>query len=117
MLVLWQAASAQVHHGMGQGLALLHRMWGANHGNGGRMSEYILNVPDYVPPFDPAVRVASLGEEVVRCRDCVNCREHNMRAYGGRCDQLLCHHFSMSSGAGWPVEPDGFCAWGERRDA
>ena len=56
-------------------------------------------------------------EEIVRCRDCVHCREHDMRAYGGRRDQLLCHHFSMSSGAGWPVEPDGFCAWGERRDA
>lgn len=54
-------------------------------------------------------------EEVVRCRDCEHGREHNMRAYGGRSDQLLCHHFSMSSGAGWPVEPDGFCAWGCRK--
>ena len=39
------------------------------------MSEYILNVPDYVPPFDPAVRAASLGEEVVRCRDCYWCHD------------------------------------------
>lgn len=53
---------------------------------------------------------------IVRCRDCKHGREHNMRAYGGRRDQLLCHHFSMSSGAGWPVEPDGFCAWGSRED-
>ena len=56
-------------------------------------------------------------EEIVRCRDCKHCREHDMRAYSSDSDQLLCHHFSMSSGAGWPVEPDGYCAWGERRDA
>lgn len=54
-------------------------------------------------------------QPIVRCRDCKHCREHDMRAYGGDRDQLLCHHFSMSSGAGWPVEPDGFCAWGERK--
>ena len=54
--------------------------------------------------------------QVVRCRDCMYCREHDMRAYGGNRDQLLCHHFSVSSGAGWPVEPDGFCKWGERRE-
>ena len=56
-----------------------------------------------------------LRERIVRCRDCKYCREHDMRAYGGDRGQLLCHHFSMSSGAGWPVDPDGFCSWGERR--
>ena len=56
-------------------------------------------------------------DEVVRCRDCEHSSEHDMRAYGGDSAQFLCHHFSMSSSAGWPVEPDGFCAWGERRDA
>lgn len=60
---------------------------------------------------------SAVREEVVRCVDCVHCREHDMRAYGSDHNRLLCHHFSMSSGAGWPVEPDGFCAWGERRDA
>ena len=54
-------------------------------------------------------------ECIVRCKDCKHCREHDMRAYGGDRDQLLCHHFSMSSGAGWPVEPDGFCKWAVRR--
>lgn len=54
-------------------------------------------------------------ERIVRCGDCKHCREHDMRAYGGDRDQLLCHHFSMSSGARWPVEPDGFCKWGVRR--
>ncbi len=57
----------------------------------------------------------TIGVEVVRCRDCKHGREHDMRSYGGRRDQFLCHHFSMSSGAGWPVEPDGFCAWGSRK--
>lgn len=54
-------------------------------------------------------------ELIVRCRDCKHCREHDMRCYGGKRDQLLCHHFSMTSGAGLPVKPDGFCAWGERK--
>lgn len=57
------------------------------------------------------------GERIVRCRDCGYCCEHDMRMYGGGRDQLLCHHFSVSDGAGWPVVPDGFCAWGKRRDA
>lgn len=56
-------------------------------------------------------------EEIVRCVDCVHCREHDMRAYGSDHNRLLCHHFSMSSGAGWPVEPDGFCYRGVRRNA
>ena len=56
-------------------------------------------------------------ERIVRCRDCEHCREHDMRAYGGDRDQLLCNHFSMSSGAGWPVKPNGFCSWGERRES
>ena len=55
-------------------------------------------------------------ERIVRCRDCKHCREHDMRAYGGDRDLFLCHHFSMSSGAGWPVKPDGYCAWGERKE-
>ena len=56
-------------------------------------------------------------EEVVRCKDCEHCHEHNMRAYGGDRDRdrLLCHRFSMSSGAGWPVDAEGFCKWGVRR--
>lgn len=70
------------------------------------MTEYILNVPDYVPPFDPAARAASLGEEVVRCRDCYWCRDSLAWAGAYECDYI-------NRG----VEPDGFCAWGERRDA
>ena len=82
------------------------------------MSEHIIETEVWAgTPFVPIGGTGKLREEIVRCRDCRYCRKHNMRAYGGYRDQLLCHHFSMSSGAGWPVEPDGFCAWGERRDA
>lgn len=43
---------------------------------------------------------------VVRCRDCSLCVEKGYRLY---CDR---------DAGGFPeVEPDGFCAWGERRDA
>lgn len=69
------------------------------------MSEYIIEIPDYVPPFDPAVRSVSLGDEIVRCRDCKHYTDDEMEYYhycGSWCEQ---------------VEPDGFCAWGERRDA
>lgn len=41
-------------------------------------------------------------EEIVRCRDCANYeyREHLGRSY-------CCGEYA--------TEPDGFCAWGERR--
>ena len=89
------------------------------------MSEYIVDgaVPNRTVRVEDEREVywhmthLPVREEIVRCRDCKHCREHDMRAYGADRNQLLCHHFSMSSGAGWPVEPDGYCAWGERRDA
>lgn len=55
-------------------------------------------------------------ERIVRCPDCEYCREKDMRCYGGKRDQLICHKFSMCDGAGRPVEPDGFCSWGKRKD-
>lgn len=45
------------------------------------------------------------GEEIVRCRDCRHYTEDEDEYYhycGSWCEQ---------------VEPDGFCAWGERRNA
>ena len=68
------------------------------------MSEYIIEIPDYVPPFDPAARAVSLGEEVVRCRDC----KHRMAYW----QSDYCDYFKHVTN-----NPDGFCAWGERRDA
>ena len=53
-------------------------------------------------------------ERVVRCRDCKHAVEH--------CDteKLDCTHFSPwdyyeDEPGHWPVEPDGFCAWGEEK--
>lgn len=70
------------------------------------MSEYIIEIPDYVPPFDPCVRAGALGEEIVRCYDCKYFDNHpRIGAY--------CKRFSNSLYDDY----DGFCAWGERRDA
>lgn len=79
------------------------------------MSEYILNIQDYVPPFDPAVRAASLGEEIVRCRDCKYM--HTVRHWLGMdVDECWLHADRESGALGKErTEPNGFCAWGERR--
>lgn len=49
-------------------------------------------------------------EEIVRCRDCerftVDHSDHDYRS------GYLCHRFYTDM-----VSPDGYCAWGERRDA
>lgn len=50
---------------------------------------------------------AKLQERIVRCRDCKWLDHHNL---------YLC---MLPDGDGayacWVVEPDGFCAWGERK--
>ena len=46
------------------------------------------------------------GEEIVRCRDCKWCMAYSSATY---CDRFA-HALPTS-------EPNGFCAWGERRDA
>lgn len=59
------------------------------------MTEYIY---DWTPNKQNA------KEEIVRCKDCSLCVEKGYRLY---CDR---------DAGGFPeVEPDGFCAWGERR--
>lgn len=47
---------------------------------------------------------ARLGEHIVRCRDCKMLVKRGRRFY---CD--------LNAGGFPEVEPDGFCAWGERR--
>ena len=47
-------------------------------------------------------------EKVVRCRDCKHYRESD----------ATCHSWQWHNwDAAIEVDPDGFCAWGERRDA
>lgn len=73
------------------------------------MSEYIVEISEWVidangnSPFGKS-------QEIVHCKDC----KHR---YG--CLHLI--EVMQEDGDGdylrMPVEPDGFCAWGERRDA
>lgn len=64
------------------------------------MSEYILNLAqEFVENYPDA-----LCEEIVRCRDCTGMVE--------TWDGYECERFS---GEYHRCEPDGFCAWGERK--
>lgn len=76
------------------------------------MSEYIIEIADYVPPFDPAIRTTSFREQIVRCRDCKHYRNHMWVVATDVDDVCLFWH-----GEPTKVEPGGFCAWGERKDA
>lgn len=70
------------------------------------MSEYIVNMPPYMP-YDIRVELNAWyveSEPIVRCRDC---REYNTELYRHITCELL----------GRYVEPDGFCAWGERMES
>ena len=70
------------------------------------MSEHIIETEMFgdtafvtIPPKEPK-------EEIVRCRDCSLCVKKGYRLY---CDR---------DAGGFPeVEPDCFCAWGERRES
>lgn len=57
------------------------------------------------------------GEEIVRCRDCKY--RHTVRSWLGMDVEECWLHADHESGAlgKEPTEPNGFCAWGERRDA
>lgn len=65
----------------------------------------------YIDPWTDEERLSD--EEIVRCRDCG-------KSIGG--EQCVRHKSSGWSGNTWveeyeQVDPDGFCSWGERRDA
>lgn len=59
-------------------------------------------------------------EEIVRCRDCENAQViHPLNPITGvpaGIEYWRCAHF-WNADELCDVEPDGFCAWGERRDA
>lgn len=69
------------------------------------MSEHEGIWTEYRPTYwDGWSAVKRMGD-LVRCRDCKHYTEDEAEYYhycGSWCEQ---------------VEPDGFCAWGERRDA
>lgn len=67
------------------------------------MSEYVVNRENVWP-------YGSQREEIVRCRDCkrftVDKSDHDYRS------GWWCHRWNTDM-----VKPDGFCSWGERRNA
>lgn len=91
------------------------------------MSEYIefaVRVPkdeadSFIARFGKGnVRILGflLGEEIVRCRDCAYM--HTVRNWLGMDVDECWLHASPETGALGKerTEPDGFCAWGERRE-
>lgn len=74
------------------------------------MSEHIIETEMFgdtafvtIPPKEPK-------EEIVRCRDCKHYRDHMLVVITDVDDVCLFWH-----GEPTKVEPDGFCAWGERK--
>lgn len=63
-----------------------------------------MSTPLYQAIMD--VMVSRQREEIVRCRDC----ELEMNGYCSRPDE-------WNDDLWFPVEPDGFCAWGERMES
>ena len=76
------------------------------------MNEYVV---DFGDDAKSAVRIAMAEQhgadvrgEIVRCRDCKEYRESD----------CTCHSWQWHNwDAPIEVDPDGFCAWGEKRDA
>ena len=60
-------------------------------------------------------------EEVVRCRDCAHAIRLEGEPAEARPGMLNCVYFSQwdyydDEPGVWLVEPDGFCAWGRRKE-
>lgn len=72
------------------------------------MSEYICNTDDRCSMCE----MYKTAEPIIRCRDCRHYREHAFIMVADISDVCLFWH-----GTPTKVEPNGFCAWGERLDA
>ena len=86
------------------------------------MSEYIVNFGDKSSAFvglamaEAKMHGASIGKEIVRCRDCANYSPVEWIAASngiGTDISDVCHFWH---GEPTKVAPDGFCAWGKRRE-
>ena len=80
------------------------------------MTEYIVDIGFMSQP-DLGV---SIREEIVRCRDCKHFSEDRRDTSIGWVGVFVCDSEQWSTSSLMPshkVEPDGFCAWAERRDA
>lgn len=73
-----------------------------------------MSTPLYQAIMD--VMVSRQREEIVRCRDCAHM--HTVRSWLGMDEDECWLYADPETGALGKnrTEPDGFCAWGERRD-
>ena len=65
--------------------------------------------------------VTAQREEIVRCRDCAHAIRLEGEPAEARPGMLNCVYFSQwdyydDEPGVWLVEPDGFCAWGRRKE-
>lgn len=75
------------------------------------MSEYIYGTDEHEGHW-------LTGERIVRCRDCKHMHTVKSWCWGIDVDECWLHADHESGALGKePTEPNGFCAWGERRDA
>ena len=78
------------------------------------MKEYIITVRDEKILPDGGVPLTMI-QEIVRCRDCVHSYLFDMSWKSPKTnDKRYCKYGSYLK---YEVPDDGFCAWGERRDA
>ena len=88
------------------------------------MSEYIVGVSDelveefgaYIESKQATLFGFKLGDEIIRCADCVNYRKHRWFSFSlgvqlGTDISDVCMFFAN----GVKVEPDGYCKWAERK--
>lgn len=70
------------------------------------MSEYVYDIGDYHDP---------IREEIVRCCDCKHHEYLNVSYSDKLFSVCLSEQWIGAEGDNPLVEPDGFCAWGERK--
>lgn len=74
------------------------------------MTEYIGYLDeDHAPVVD-------MAQEIVRCRDCEHYNVWDLSAIWGNHEHDVTFCLRFIDGMRMEVEPDGFCAWGKRRN-
>lgn len=59
----------------------------------------------------------ALGKRIVRCKDCKYLHEYEKKTWANNIPYKVqqCEYWADSTWGSVEIEPDGFCAWGERR--
>ena len=83
------------------------------------MAEYVVERSsfkfDYKGKTVTVERPINYKEEVIRCRDCKYYENKKFIDYNDNEYEHLCWYFADYENTPPKVEPDGFCAWGEKR--